>query len=140
MSALFDLYNKKGHGYILEKNLGWPNNRMEIHIIHITPFLCHLLLGDFFIVYIFFLCHLLLTFSLLYLCCETTEAIIYYLIFSANTNSLNLWYHQPLCFMPIIDYSPVNFSLQTMDFSDTEEYKALDNCLEEIKNLIAATA
>lgn len=29
---------------------------------------------------------------------------------------------------------------QTMDFSDTEEYKALDNCLEEIKNLIAATA
>jgi hypothetical protein len=27
-----------------------------------------------------------------------------------------------------------------MDFSDTEEYKALDNCLEEIKNLIAATA
>jgi len=29
---------------------------------------------------------------------------------------------------------------QTMDFSDTEEYKALHNCLEEIKNLIAATA
>jgi len=27
-----------------------------------------------------------------------------------------------------------------MDFSDTEEYKALDNCLEEIKNMIAATA
>ncbi|CAN6180041.1 unnamed protein product [Urochloa humidicola] len=26
------------------------------------------------------------------------------------------------------------------DFSDTEEYKALDDCLEEIKNLIAATA
>ncbi|RCV10617.1 hypothetical protein SETIT_2G124700v2 [Setaria italica] len=29
---------------------------------------------------------------------------------------------------------------QAVDFSDTEEYKALDNCLEEIKNLIAATA
>jgi len=29
---------------------------------------------------------------------------------------------------------------QAADFSDTEEYKALDNCLEEIKNLIAATA
>ncbi|CAL5075675.1 unnamed protein product [Urochloa decumbens] len=29
---------------------------------------------------------------------------------------------------------------QSADFSDTEEYKALDNCLEEIKNLIAATA
>ncbi|CAD6220093.1 unnamed protein product [Miscanthus lutarioriparius] len=29
---------------------------------------------------------------------------------------------------------------QAMDFSDTEEYKVLDNCLEEIKNMIAATA
>jgi len=28
---------------------------------------------------------------------------------------------------------------QAADFKDTEEYKALDNCLEEIKNLIAAT-
>ena len=27
-----------------------------------------------------------------------------------------------------------------MDFSDTEEYKVLDNCLEEINNMIAATA